>query len=236
MRAPMACCRVASNGRGSMVASNCPFFTICPSVKAIEVITPETWGRTVTVIEGTTVPSASSTTGRSARVAMAMPTVLAPKRLPRPAPPPGPPGPAGPGARRIGRARAGGHGGERAARRRRRPMRQVPGERAEADQRDDRDDGTEPAPSGRRDTVVGRGRIVVRIGSHAGPGRRKPGRLTRRGRTRRVERTAGQPAIGMLRKVPPPRRRGRRSGRSDVDGGFWRKLFFTRPVEAFTPH
>ncbi len=102
--------------------------------------------------------------------------------------------PAGSRTRRIGRARARGHGSERGRRGRGRPMRQVPGEGAETEQRDDRDDRTDPAPSGRGGTGVGEGE-----GSSCGSDRMRVlergsrRRLTRRGRTRRVERTAGRP-------------------------------------------
>ena len=121
--------------------------------------------------------------------------------------------------------------------RRGRPVRQVPGERGQADQADDGDDGAEPATARRRARSAAAGRIARADRIACGSGRGKPGRLTRRGRTRRVERIAGQLAIGMRSTAPPPRETGVGArGKTDVDGGFWRKLFFTRPVEAFTPH
>ena len=96
IRWPTACCSASSNWRGSMVASSSPLRTVWPSLNNTCCSTPETCGRTRTVACGTTVPSASSTTGMSMRSAVATPTVVAgPPRPPPgpPAPPPPPPAP-----------------------------------------------------------------------------------------------------------------------------------------------
>ncbi len=71
--------------------------TICPSVNSTSVSTPATWGRSVTVATGVTVPRASMATGRRIWRTVASPTVTSNRPPPGPAPPPagraGPPGP-----------------------------------------------------------------------------------------------------------------------------------------------
>ncbi len=238
MRAPIACCRATSNGRGSMVASSCPFFTICPSVKAIEVITPETWGRTVTVIDGNDGAERVEHhrqvgPGRRWRCRRCL------RRRARrgpPPPPPGPPGPAGPGPPHRTRPS-------------RRPWRRTA--RPAAPPADA--SGTRRARRGRPARRPRRRRRASAAGA-ARHGRRQ-------GKDRRADRIAcgaWQGEAGKANKTGPdaPRRTDRRSagkrhaqkavrplvegvgevGEADVDAGFWRKLFFTRPVEAFTPH
>ncbi|AMM23390.1 hypothetical protein [Variovorax sp. PAMC 28711] len=67
-----------------MRATTSPFFTVWPSEKSTSVMTPLTCGRSVTVVTGVTVPSASMITGMSARLATAMPTVtVGPALAPR---------------------------------------------------------------------------------------------------------------------------------------------------------
>ena len=77
-----------------MCASTSPFLTIWPSVNSTSVITPDTCGRKVMVVTGVTVPSASISTGISAFLATAMPTVTSD-------PPPGRPPPAASAAGRL---------------------------------------------------------------------------------------------------------------------------------------
>ena len=69
--APSAVCNCARNARSSIVASRSPRATTCPSLKLIEANVPCTWARTMTVVDGVTVPTAFRNTGTS-RTAIAV--------------------------------------------------------------------------------------------------------------------------------------------------------------------
>jgi hypothetical protein len=231
MRAPIACCRAISNGRGSMVASSWPFFTICPSVKAIEVSTPETWGRTVTVIDGTTVPSASSTTGRSARVAVAMPTVLAPTGCRGPSAGSARAARSGPAAPDAPEPAAMAANGPPAGRGGRCVRYQASAPRATSATI------ATTAPSQRR--RGGTTRTSAGEGSSCGSDRMRSAREAGKASKTRPDSAApdgSRAAEQTACSAPAPLVDGGRAGKSDVDAGFWRETILYRPVEAFTPH